>query len=79
MRRFIFAERNGIYIIDLNKTLKQLNRAKALVAEIVGQGKKVLFVCTKRRRVVIDADQDKRAGLHGVQDTLCTIGILVQP
>jgi small subunit ribosomal protein S2 len=49
MRRFIFAERNGIYIIDLNKTLRQLERAKELVAQIVGDGGRVLFVCTKRQ------------------------------
>ena len=40
MRKFIFAERNGIYIIDLNKTLRQLERAKELVADLVGQGKR---------------------------------------
>jgi small subunit ribosomal protein S2 len=49
MRRFIFAERNGIYIIDLNKTLRQLERAKELVGQIVGDGGRVLFVCTKRQ------------------------------
>jgi small subunit ribosomal protein S2 len=49
MRKFIFAERNGIYIIDLNKTLRQLERAKELVAQIVGDGGRVLFVCTKRQ------------------------------
>ena len=38
MRKFIFAERNGIYIIDLHKTLRQLERAKELVGELVGQG-----------------------------------------
>jgi ribosomal protein S2 len=49
MRRFIFAERNGIYIIDLEKTLKQLRRAQELLREIVTKGDNVLFVCTKRQ------------------------------
>ena len=49
MRRFIFAERSGIYLIDLQKTLAQLNAARELVKNVVLQGKGVLFVCTKRQ------------------------------
>lgn len=62
MRKFIFAERNGIYIIDLNKTLKQLERSKELVAELVGQGKKVLFVCTKRQLKHVVREEAERSG-----------------
>jgi small subunit ribosomal protein S2 len=62
MRKFIFAERNGIYIIDLNKTLRQLNRAKELSAELVGQGKKILFVCTKRQLKHIVREEAERSG-----------------
>jgi len=47
MRRYIFAERGGIYIIDLRKTLRELERAKALIREVVHRGDSVLFVCTK--------------------------------
>jgi len=47
MRRFIFAERNGIYIIDLEKTLHQLRLAQELMREVVLRGEGVLFVCTK--------------------------------
>jgi len=47
MKRYIFAERSGIYIIDLKKTLRELERAKNLVRETVLAGKNVLFVCTK--------------------------------
>ncbi len=47
MRRYIFAERGGIYIIDLRKTLNELERAKALIREVVHRGDSVLFVCTK--------------------------------
>jgi small subunit ribosomal protein S2 len=47
MRRFIFAERNGIHIIDLQKTLRQLELAQKLAREVVLRGDNVLFVCTK--------------------------------
>ena len=47
MRRFIFAERGGIYLIDLKKTLRELNRARDLVNGVVRGGGNVLFVCTK--------------------------------
>lgn len=49
MRRFIFAERSGIYLIDLQKTLNQLRAAQDLMREIVLKGDNVLFVCTKRQ------------------------------
>ncbi|CAN5261983.1 30S ribosomal protein S2 [soil metagenome] len=62
MRRFIFAERNGIYIIDLHKTLRQLERAKELVAQHVAQGKKVLFVCTKRQLKEVVREEAERSG-----------------
>ncbi len=47
MRRFIFAERNGIHIIDLQKSLRQLEIAQKLVRDVVTRGDSVLFVCTK--------------------------------
>ncbi len=60
MRRFIFAERSGIYIIDLQKTLRQLEAAEALVREVVLRGEGVLFVCTKRQlKGVIQADAQR--------------------
>ncbi len=49
MKNFIFAERNGIHIIDLRKTLDRLNRAQQAVREVVLRGDRVLFVCTKRQ------------------------------
>ena len=49
MRRFIFAERSGIYIIDLQKTLRQILKAQELLRGIVGKGEGVLFVCTKKQ------------------------------
>src|SRR5262245_37300655 len=47
MRRFIFAERNGIHIIDLQKTLRQIELAQKLARDVVLRGDNVLFVCTK--------------------------------
>jgi len=49
MRRFIFAERSGIYIIDLQKTLKQIVQAQELLKNVVLRGEGVLFVCTKKQ------------------------------
>ena len=49
MRRFIFAERSGIYIIDLQKTLGQIHKAQELLRNVVLKGDNVLFVCTKKQ------------------------------
>lgn len=49
MRRFIFEERNGIYIIDLAKTMQQLRDATELVKEMTANHKSVLFVGTKKQ------------------------------
>lgn len=49
MRRFIFAERSGIYLIDLQKTLRQLQSAQELMRSVVAKGEAVLFVCTKKQ------------------------------
>ena len=49
MKPFIFAERNGIHIIDLRKTLDRLKVAQQAVREVVLRGERVLFVCTKKQ------------------------------
>ncbi len=49
MKRFIFAERNGIHIIDLRKTLDRLVAAQQGIREVVLRGERVLFVCTKKQ------------------------------
>jgi small subunit ribosomal protein S2 len=60
MRRYIFAERGGIYIIDLQKTLKELERAKELIRQVVHRGESVLFVCTKPQlREIVQAEADR--------------------
>ncbi|MDQ3556888.1 MAG: 30S ribosomal protein S2 [Gemmatimonadota bacterium] len=60
MRRFIFAERNGIYIIDLRKTMRQLELAQELVRGVISRGERVLFVCTKKQlRPVIHSEAER--------------------
>jgi small subunit ribosomal protein S2 len=49
MRRFIFEERNGIYIIDLAKTMQQVRNAQQLVADVTASRKSILFVGTKKQ------------------------------
>jgi small subunit ribosomal protein S2 len=49
MKRYIFEERNGIYIIDLAKTMQQIRKAVQVVKEIIGKRKSILFVGTKKQ------------------------------
>jgi small subunit ribosomal protein S2 len=53
MKRFIFEERNGIYIIDLAKTLQQIRAAAQVVREMVAKRKPILFVGTKKQAKVV--------------------------
>jgi small subunit ribosomal protein S2 len=62
MRRFIFAERNGIHIIDLQKTLRQIELAQKLAHDVIARGENVLFVCTKRQLSEIVKAESERAG-----------------
>ena len=61
MRRFIFAERNGIHIIDLQKTLRQIELAQKLVRDVVMRGDNILFVCTKRQLAAIVRGEAERS------------------
>jgi small subunit ribosomal protein S2 len=62
MRRFIFAERNGIHIIDLQKTLRQIELAQKLARDVVLRGENVLFVCTKPQLATLVKAEAERAG-----------------
>src|SRR6201994_31164 len=62
MRRFIFAERNGIHIIDLQKTLRQIELAQKLAREVILRGENVLFVCTKPQLAGIVRAEAERCG-----------------
>ena len=68
MRRFIFAERSGIYLIDLQKTLRQLTKAQELLKQVVLKGENVLFVCTKRQLKGVVEAEAARAGAHYVTE-----------
>ncbi|SDS03335.1 30S ribosomal protein S2 [Microlunatus soli] len=63
MKRFIFTERNGIYIIDLQQSLTYIDRAYAFVKETVGRGGQVLFVGTKKQAQEAIAEQATRVGM----------------
>ena len=62
MKEYIFGERNGIYIVDLQKTLKLFKDAMRYVAEMASQGKNVLFVGTKRQAQEAIAEEATRCG-----------------
>jgi small subunit ribosomal protein S2 len=62
MKPFIFAARNGIYIIDLQKTINALEQAKKKVREVVSGGKSILFVGTKKQAREVIMEQAPRCG-----------------
>jgi len=66
MKEYIFGERNGIYIIDLQKTLKLFKDAMRYVAEAAAQGKSVLFVGTKRQAQEAIAEEAGRCSQYYV-------------
>jgi small subunit ribosomal protein S2 len=63
MKEYIFGERNGIYIIDLQKTLKMFKEASKYVTDLTGQGKVILFVGTKRQAQDAIAEEANRCGM----------------
>jgi len=66
MKKFIFTERNGIYIIDLHKTLAQLNKARNAVREIASKGEYILFVGTKPQAASIILEESERCAQYFV-------------
>jgi small subunit ribosomal protein S2 len=60
MAPYIFMERNGIHIIDLNKTLAALDTACEAVKKIVRSGRKVMFVATKKQAKEVVAEEARR-------------------
>ncbi len=66
MAPYIFTERNGIYIIDLQKTVKMIDTAYNLVKEIVEDGGEVLFVGTKKQAQEAIENEAKRCNMHYV-------------
>lgn len=68
MRPYIFTERNGIHILDLQQTAKSINNAYALVRDIVKSGQNVLFVGTKRQAQETIKDEAMRCGMPYVTE-----------
>src|ERR1700757_1880735 len=66
MKEYIFGERNGIYIIDLQKTLKMFKDAARFVGEMAARGKNVLFVGTKRQAQETIAEEATRCAMFYV-------------
>ena len=68
MKDFIFGERNGIYIIDLQKTHRLLQDALQYVQDLAAQGKTILFVGTKRQAQEAVAEEAQRCGMPYVNE-----------
>ena len=66
MKRFIFMERNGIHIIDLQQTLVRVEEAYAFVRDLASDGGQILFVGTKKQAQESIAEEAKRANMHYV-------------
>ena len=68
MAEYIFAERNGIYIIDLQKTVKKVEDADQAIANIVKDGGEVLFVGTKKQAQDSIKEEAERCGMYYVNE-----------
>ena len=66
MKPYVFWARNGIYIIDLQKTVDQTRAACTFAAGITGEGKKILFVGTKKQAKDVVEEEAKRSNMHYV-------------
>ncbi|HUG56064.1 MAG TPA: 30S ribosomal protein S2, partial [Candidatus Limnocylindrales bacterium] len=66
MKRFIFMERNGIHIIDLQQTLTRVEEAYQFMRELAADGGQILFVGTKKQAQESISEEAKRAGMHFV-------------
>jgi small subunit ribosomal protein S2 len=66
MQKYIFGERNGIYIIDLQKTLKKFREAHAFVRDLASQGGTMLFVGTKKQAQETVQEEAARCGMFYV-------------
>ena len=68
MKKYIFGERNGIYIIDLQKTLKLFKEAYEFVRDSSAQGKDILFVGTKKQAQDAITEEAKRCGMYYISN-----------
>lgn len=68
MKEYIFGERNGIYIIDLGKTVKLFRQAEEFVTRLAAEGRTILFVGTKRQAKDVIAEEAQRCGMFSVNE-----------
>jgi len=68
MKEYIFGERNGIYIIDLGKTVKRFREAEDFVSRLASEGRTILFVGTKRQAQDVIAEEAQRSGMFYVNE-----------
>jgi small subunit ribosomal protein S2 len=68
MKQYIFGERNGIYILDLGKTVKLFREAEDFVTNLATNGRTVLFVGTKRQAKDVVAEEAVRCGMYFVNE-----------
>ncbi|MBH7205042.1 30S ribosomal protein S2 [Clostridioides difficile] len=68
MAKYIFTERNGIYIIDLQKTVKKVEEAYKFTKEVAETGKPILFVGTKKQAQDAIKDEAERCGMYFVNE-----------
>ncbi|OPJ61798.1 30S ribosomal protein S2 [Clostridium oryzae] len=68
MAPYIFTERNGIYIIDLQKTVKKIEDAYEFIKSVSAEGKDILFVGTKKQAQEAIGEEAERAGMHYVKN-----------
>jgi small subunit ribosomal protein S2 len=68
MKEYIFGERNGIYILDLGKTLKLFRDAEEFVSRLASEGRTILFVGTKRQAKDVIAEEALRCGMYFVNE-----------
>ncbi len=66
MAEYIFTERNGIYIIDLQKTVKKIEEAYSFIREVAQDGGEILFVGTKKQAQETIKEEAQRVGMHYV-------------
>ncbi len=70
MKPYIFTERNGIYIIDLQKTVKKMEEAYEFARQLAADGGKILFVGTKKQAQESVREEATRAGMYYVNQRL---------
>jgi len=68
MKEYIFGERNGIYILDLGKTVKLFREAEEFVTNLAAEGRTILFVGTKRQAQDVIAEEAQRCGMFFVNE-----------